>query len=99
MIATSFYTPLPGTQLYNECIQNGYINQNYWKKLNRLNIPIVETPEFNQQTLRRWEKKIYFEFAKSHFWPLVSSAVTLQNEFLKVGLIKRFLTEKFGIHI
>lgn len=99
MIATSFFTPFPGTQLYSECIHKGFVKPTYWKKVKQFNCPILETPDFNKQTLRKWEKTIYFEFLKSHFWPVFYSSLSGKNEFFKAGIIKRFLTEKFGISL
>lgn len=97
MIATSFYTPFPGTKLYDDCVRHGYIKRDYWKNIERFNAPIVETPAFDRNTLKRWEKKIYYEFFKSHFWSLVYSIITLKNNFFKWGLIRRFIKEKFNI--
>lgn len=99
MIATSFFTPLPGTKLYDDCVRNGYIEKDYWRKLKQFNIPIVETPAFNKSTLKKWEKKIYYEFLKSHLWPILFQTLTFKNDFLKIGQAKRFLLEKFGISL
>lgn len=97
MIATSFFTPFPGTKLYNDCVRSGYIEKDYWKNIERFNAPIVETPAFDKNTLRKWEKKIYYEFFKSHFWSLFYSIVTLKDSFFKWGLIRRFIKEKFNV--
>jgi anaerobic magnesium-protoporphyrin IX monomethyl ester cyclase len=96
MITTSFFTPLPGTPLYETCLKNRYIEKNYWQKLTKFNLPLVETLEFNKKTLRKWEKQIYFEFLKSHFWPFLSSILSGNNDLLKMSHIKRFVEEKFS---
>ena len=99
MIATSFFTPFPGTALYDDCVKNGYINSDYWKKINNFNTPIVETPMFNRQTLRKWEKDIYKQFFMSHFLSLFLQTITLKNEFLKWEMVKRFMADKFGVSL
>ncbi len=97
MIATYFFTPLPGTELYRECVDKKYIDKDFWQNLGPCNVPVVETQDFDKNTLRKWKKKIYYEFLKSHFWQLVFKTITLKNEFLKWGLIKRFLQQKFNL--
>lgn len=97
MIATSFFTPFPGTKLYDVCVNQGYIDKDYWKNMESFNQPVIETFDFDKNTLRKWEKKIYYEFLKSHFWSLVFSTITLRNDFFKWQQIRRFLIEKFGV--
>lgn len=97
MISTFFFVPIAGTKLYNDCVRNGFINRDYWKKVHRFTRPIVRTPDFDEQTLKKWEKEIYFAFFKSHFWSILYQTLTLKNQFLKPGLVKRFLFEKFGV--
>lgn len=99
MISTFFFVPIAGTKLYDDCVRNGFITRDYWKKVNRFNSPIMETPGFNKQILKKWEKEIYYAFFKSHFWSLFLQMLTFKNEFLKGGIVKRFLSDKFGIPI
>lgn len=97
MIATSFFRPDPGTDLYNECLRKGYIEKDYWKNMKQFSTPMVETPSFNLNTLKKWEKKIYYEFFKAHFWELAYSTLTFRNDFFKWEHIARFVEEKFNI--
>lgn len=97
MIATSFYTPFPGTKLYEECVSNGYIDKEYWRNIYKFNAPVVKTTDFDIKKLREWKKKIYLEFVKAHFWDLFFTTITFRNEFIKLGQIRRFLKEKFGV--
>lgn len=99
MISTFFFVPIAGTKLYDDCVKDGYITRDYWKKVNRFTRPIVETPTFNSQTLKAWEKRIYFEFVRGHFWTLLFQTLTFKSEFIKIGIVKRFLSDKFGIQI
>lgn len=94
MIATSFYMPFPGTQLYDKCVNDGYIDKNYWKQIERSNVPIVETPAFKKSDLRRWEKMIYISFFKSKFWNLFFKIITFRNPYFKTEMIKRFIKER-----
>jgi len=96
MVATSFFTPFPGTRLYEECICKRYIDKDYWSKIYRFNMPIVETPDFDKNRLRKWEKQIYYEFFKSHFWSLAFSTLSLRNDFFKWQQIRRFIKDKFN---
>lgn len=97
MISTNFYTPLPGTKLYDDCVSKGYIASNYFDGVSRFNTPILETPDFNIKILKKWEKRIYFEFFKSKFWHLFFTWVTLRNSFIKWGLVRRFFKDKLNI--
>lgn len=99
MVTTNFYIPLSGTKLYDECVQRGYIKPDYWKNASRFNSPILETPDFDIKTLRRWEKTVYIEFLKSHFWPVFWSSIRGKNEFFKAAIVKRFLIEKLNIEV
>jgi anaerobic magnesium-protoporphyrin IX monomethyl ester cyclase len=98
MIAVSFYTPFPGTELYNECIRNKYIKPGYWKKLNHFHRPIVETPSFDRKKLQKWEKQIYFEFIRGHFVSLALSTLSFHNPYFKWNQIERFLHQRFLLH-
>lgn len=97
MISTFFFVPIAGTKLYDDSVKNGYIERDYWKKVSHFTTPIVETPGFDRQTLKNWEKRIYLEFIKGHYWPLILSTLTFKNQYLKAGMIKRFLADKFNI--
>lgn len=99
MISTFFFVPIAGTKLYDDCVRNGFITRDYWKKVNRFTRPIVRTPDFSEQILKNWEKEIYFEFFKSHFWSILYQTLTFKNQFLKAGLVKRFLFDKFGFSL
>ncbi len=98
MVTTSFFTPLPGTEIYDQCVQNNYIKNDYWKEVEKFNSPIVETPDFSQADLRNWEKKLYIAFFKSHFWSLFFSVITFRNSFFRFQMIKRFVIEKIINH-
>ncbi|MFC1701013.1 B12-binding domain-containing radical SAM protein, partial [Patescibacteria group bacterium] len=76
MITTSFFTPFPGTKLYDDCVKDGYIAKDYWERIKQFNAPVVETSDFNIKTLREREKKIYYEFFKSNFLSLIYSIIT-----------------------
>lgn len=97
MIATSFYTPFPGTKLYEESVRDGHIKKDYWRSIEQFSAPIVETRDFDKNILKKWEKRIYYEFLKSHFWRLAYSVVTLKNSLFEWGLIRRFIKEKFNV--
>lgn len=98
MIVTSFAYPCPETKLYNECVVKGYVGKNYIKQhTGRYNMPVIETEDFNKATLKRWCRRLYLEFVKSHFWYLAFRAVTFKSDFFKWQLIRRFLKEKFNI--
>ena len=98
MIVTSFPYPCPGTRLHDECVKKEYIHPKEYLQLHtgKYNMPIVETEDFNKATLIRWQKRIYSEFVKSHFWNLFFTSVTLKSDFFKWRQIRRFLIEKFG---
>jgi len=97
MVATSFFTPFPGTKLYDECLQKGYLRPDYWKSIDKFNTPIVETPDFDKKELRRREKRFYWEFLRSHLPDLAFSVLSLRSNLLNKQQIKRFLKEKFCI--
>lgn len=97
MVATSFFTPFPGTKLYDESVREAYLQADYWKNIDRFNAPIVETPDFDKKELRRREKIFYWEFLRSHFPNLILDILSGRFIFLNRRQIKRFLKEKFCI--
>lgn len=97
MVATSFYTPFPGTELYDHCISRGYLDKDFLKKIDRFNIPIVETENFDKKKLRSWEKQFYLEFFKTHFFSVILDIFSSGVNFFKWYQIKRFLREKIGL--
>lgn len=57
-------TPYPGTTLYKNCVENGYIPENIdWSDLTPSN-PIIKTELFSSEEVKRWHEMAYREFVK-----------------------------------
>lgn len=98
MITASFALPFPGTRLYDECVRKGYINKdNYNSRVLDLKYtsPVIETEAFDKKTQNKWEKILYFEFIKSHFFRLFFKTLFFQNDLIKIQHISRFFSERF----
>lgn len=54
-------TPYPGTPLYDEAKQNGWLSSTNWKEYSVLS-PVMDLPELPKNTLRRYISKAYFRF-------------------------------------
>jgi magnesium-protoporphyrin IX monomethyl ester (oxidative) cyclase len=58
-------TPIPGTRLYDECLENGYIKAEQFnndfvsEKATIFTQPAIETPQFNKQKVRLWSHRLY----------------------------------------
>lgn len=69
-IAVSYATPFPGTELYDECVENNYIQNDFIEQafnkgeLRLFLQPCIKTKEFNYIDVIRWKKKIKFNFYK-----------------------------------
>jgi anaerobic magnesium-protoporphyrin IX monomethyl ester cyclase len=57
-------TPIPGTQLYEECLANGYIQPDVFEsdfvseKATIFTQPTIETPQFGRQKVRLWSHRL-----------------------------------------
>jgi len=57
-------TPYPGTTLYKNCVESGYISKNIdWSGLTPNN-PIIKTEMFTPEDVKRWKEMGYREFVK-----------------------------------
>ena len=69
-IAISYATPFPGTGLYDECVENNYIQNDFKKwafnkgELKLFLQPCIRTKEFSYIDVIRWKKKIKLNFYK-----------------------------------
>jgi anaerobic magnesium-protoporphyrin IX monomethyl ester cyclase len=53
----SIFAPLPGTEIYDTCIQKGYMKESDFDPVRSFYRPVIETPEFDQLYLREIRQK------------------------------------------
>jgi hypothetical protein len=64
-------TPIPGTKLYDECLENGYIKAEQFdndfisEKATIFTQPAIETPQFDKQKVRLWSHRLFNIYNKS----------------------------------
>lgn len=69
-IVVSYATPFPGTELYEECLENNYIEDDFIEQafnkgeLRLFLQPCIKTKDFNYADVIRWKKKIKKNFYK-----------------------------------
>lgn len=71
-------TPMPGTRLYDECVDKGYLDRegyqsdfvNYQAAI--FTQPSIETPEFDRKKVRLWQHRLYIAYFRA----------TLRDRFL-----------------
>ena len=58
----SIVVPFPGSPLYDECMNNGYIDVIHWDEFDYAYNPVIRTDGLNTKEVRRLYKKAYREF-------------------------------------
>lgn len=64
-------TPFPGTWLYNECVESGYLKMSYPDipaEDMAENYAIIETEHLSSSELQRLQSSFYYEFYKAKFF-------------------------------
>jgi len=56
-------TPFPGTELYDMCVEHGYISKDMeWSEFRTIGSAMITTKSFSRDDILRWQKKAYKEF-------------------------------------
>ena len=64
-------TPMPGTKLFDECIAEGYIDENSFDtefidyEAALFMQPSIQTPDFDKMKVRIWQHRLYIEYFKT----------------------------------
>jgi len=73
LVAVSAYTPYPGTELYDECVDKGWLCETPVDDENRVEmfVPMLTTPDFKPADVLRWKREVYFSFLWHHWRDLL----------------------------
>jgi anaerobic magnesium-protoporphyrin IX monomethyl ester cyclase len=88
----AFANPLPGTELYDDCIKNNYkILHTDEDGSNDFYLPYIETSDFDSATLIEREKRFYRTFIK-HKWPtIIRDTLLFRNKLLDPKFFMRMV--------
>ena len=91
-MAIFFATPFPGTKLYDECIENKYISQNYHKSMVKSGFvlydkPIIITPLMSKKDLIHARRMFFISF-------LINKLIKNRKEMMEM-LVDFFRDENF----
>jgi magnesium-protoporphyrin IX monomethyl ester (oxidative) cyclase len=96
-VSAGFAIPLPGTKLYQDCIDNN------WKVLdhdngkdNVLYKPYIITNDFSEKDLLLREKRFYRTFLRYKFLTIVKDTLSFRNKLLHFPYLMRILSERLG---
>jgi hypothetical protein len=94
-VAAAFANPLPGTKLYQDCIDNG------WSLLGRdavrdnaLYEPFIITEDFSEKELTRREKEFYHTFIRNKFFTIVKDTLLMRNLLLYPPFLMRIVKDR-----
>lgn len=90
-ITVNIFTPHPGTELYDECKEKGWLIGCLPEEENRVEMfsPMLKTPDFTPQDIINWQRELYFSFIRHHWLTLVREA------FRPRGLVNFDMIGKF----
>ena len=95
-------TPMPGTKLYDECIDKGYLDKdsyeadfiNYQAAI--FTQPSIETPEFDRKRIRLWQYRLYIAYFKAALRDRFFNWLTSRPRATVAMIIKILLYTLFG---
>lgn len=89
------YTPYPGTALYDECLQEGYLREVSPDDTNRVEFDtsMLNTKEFSPEDVKAWQKEIYLFLIKNKFFKILKQLISPKGvlSFSHLSIIKRLL--------
>lgn len=91
LATVGIFTPYPGTELYDECRQNGWLTEPDAEDKDRVEMfsPMVKTEDFTPEDVAKWQRELYFSFIHSHWKNLL-------KEFIRCrGVVNRDIIGKF----
>lgn len=95
-VAVAFANPLPGTQLYQDCINNNWtILDDEEERDNILYKPYIVTKDFSEKDLLLREKRFYRTFLRAKFLTIIKDALFFRNKLLHFPFLMRILMDRF----
>jgi magnesium-protoporphyrin IX monomethyl ester (oxidative) cyclase len=98
-VAASFANPLPGTKLFQDCIENG------WSILGRdamrdnvLYQPFIVTEDFSEEELIRREKEFYRTFIRAKLFTIIKDTLLMRNLLLYPPFLLRIVKDRLFRH-
>jgi len=94
-VAAAFANPLPGTKLYQDCLDNKLTLLDFDSKdTNILYKPFIVTKDFSKDELIRREKVFYRTFLKSKFFTILKDALLMRNHLLYPPFLMRIVKDR-----
>ncbi|MCG2660975.1 MAG: cobalamin-dependent protein [Kiritimatiellae bacterium] len=94
-VAAAFANPLPGTRLYQECLDNQWTILPHDELTdNLLYRPYIVTPDFSESELMRREKLFYRTFIRAKLLTLLKDTVCMRNGFFYPPFLMRILQDR-----
>jgi magnesium-protoporphyrin IX monomethyl ester (oxidative) cyclase len=93
--AAAFANPLPGTKLYEDCINNNWtILDSDENHRNILYKPFIVTNDFSESDLMTREKRFYRTFVRAKLFTLMKDTILLRNGLLYPPFLMRILRDR-----
>jgi anaerobic magnesium-protoporphyrin IX monomethyl ester cyclase len=91
LATVGIYTPYPGTQLYDECKEKGWLIEPSIEDDSRVEMfsSMLRTPDFEPEDVARWQKQLYISFIRYHWFDLIKEALR------PMGVVNRDMIGKF----
>jgi magnesium-protoporphyrin IX monomethyl ester (oxidative) cyclase len=93
--AAAFANPLPGTRLYEDCVNNDLtILESDEDDGNILYKPFIVTRDFSESDLMTREKRFYRTFFRAKFFTLMKDTILFRNGLLYPPFLMRILRDR-----
>lgn len=77
LATVGIYTPYPGTELYDECKERGWLIEPSIEDDSRVEMfsSMLRTPDFEPEDVAGWQKQLYISFIRYHWFTLIKEAL------------------------
>lgn len=92
LATVGIYTPYPGTQLYDECKEKGWLIEPSAEDDSRVEMftSMLRTPDFEPEDVAGWQKQLYISFIRYHWFTLIKEALRPMG-VVNLDMIGKFL--------
>lgn len=92
LATVGIFTPYPGTELYDECKEKGWLVESSVEDMDRIECfsPMLRTPDFEPADIARWQKELYLSFIRYH-WPTLIKEALRPWGVVNLDMVGKFL--------
>jgi len=99
-VAAAFANPLPGTKLYQDCIENNWclLENSSDDNHNILYKPFIVTNDFSEEELIKREKAFYRTFMRAKIFTIIKDTLLMRNLLIYPPFLMRVVKDRLLRH-